>query len=569
MAKTVLNPGDLIRVGETLIVFSQSGQASESAMDPSCFADATRVRRISGGDKRHAAEALIGAESTSGPVRKLAFLYRLSQQIQAAETVDSLIRESLLSVVKVIGAQEARVVLRTSAGRLKEYATNKDTSSSDAANVLSNWVMETDQALLLNTDSDRQEPFDQQLSRGNTIGAPISGRSGCIGAFECFHIIEGRVFEFADLQFLTAVGHHLGQAIETLEQHERVKRRNEQLQNQLGQTRATFIGDSQPIRDLRQQIARVAKTNVTTLVLGESGTGKEVVSQLLHQLSERKDGPFVAANCAAFTDSLLESELFGHEKGAFTGADARRKGQFELADGGTIFLDEVGELSPSCQAKLLRLLEGQPFTRVGGIEPIEVNVRIVAATHRCLESMVREGTFREDLWYRLRVLELNMPPLRQRSEDILQLAEHFLAKFRREMGYGPTRLSQTAAQTLLNHDWPGNVRELRNAIERALVLAVGDEIEPQDFGIANRQRKNESSAQPPSSATTVEEPTKTQLSLSIADVERRHIESVLDSLGGNKTQACEILGITRASLYNKLKRYMQSDEAASSSVRDG
>lgn len=298
--------------------------------------------------------------------------------------------------------------------------------------------------------------------------------------------------------------------------------------------RCRLLGDSQVMQQLRQQVSRVAPSDSTVLTLGESGTGKELVALEVHEQSRRRDGPFVAVNCAAFNESLLESELFGHEQGAFTGATHRRVGQFERADGGTIFLDEVGELSGACQAKLLRLLEGQPFHRVGGTEPIEVNVRIIAATNRNLPEMVRRGEFREDLWYRLRVIELRSPPLRERGDDVLQLADFFLARHRRETGAGPKRFTPQARYALRNHYWPGNVRELRNAVERAVVLQAGEAITAEVLGLSNS---------PPPGASR-----KT-----LAEVELRHIEAVLALVGGNKTEACRVLGISRATLYSKLK----------------
>ena len=244
----------------------------------------------------------------------------------------------------------------------------------------------------------------------------------------------------------------------------------------------------------------------------------------------------MAVNCAAFQESLLESELFGHEAGAFTGADRRRLGQFERAHKGTVFLDEVGELSPACQAKLLRVLEGHPFQRLGGSDPIRVDVRVVSATHRDLREMVRGGGFREDLYYRLRVIELRVPPLRERGDDLLDLAVIFLDRFGREVGRGPSRFSPSAAAAIVAYAWPGNVRELKNAVERAVVLGQGDEVTVEDLGL--------------SAAPSGEMPVPQLVSLE--EAERRHIEFVLRTVGGNKTQACKILGIGRGTLYKKL-----------------
>jgi Nif-specific regulatory protein len=290
------------------------------------------------------------------------------------------------------------------------------------------------------------------------------------------------------------------------------------------------------MRELLEAVNKVAPTDSTVLVLGESGTGKELVARAIHESSGRREGPCVAVNCAAFNESLLESELFGHERGAFTGADKRRLGQFETAHRGTIFLDEIGELSAACQAKLLRVLEGHPFQRVGGNDEVRVDVRIIAATHRELVELVRGGKFRQDLYYRLRVLELRIPPLRDRGDDRLLLAEHYLVEFRKRLGGPSRRLTKDAIEAVQRYDWPGNVRELRNAIERAMVLGTGPLITGSELQLGGKLPA-----------------TRGGFGLvPLAEAERRHIREVLNAVGGNKSRACRILDISRATLYNKL-----------------
>ncbi|MEO1618226.1 MAG: sigma 54-interacting transcriptional regulator [Planctomycetota bacterium] len=542
LQRTVLCAGDLIRIGDIMMVFCVDHAAANS-LQPAVLGDHTRVRRILGAEKRRIADDPIGADSTSGPVRKLGFLYRLSKEIYQSTDVESLLRYAITAVQQVIGARESRICLRTASGRMRVFVAGSGQTEQDTANMLAGWVIEKDEAVLIDVNENlNPRGPDDSVEKGTILGVPIPGRDHPIGAIECFHPDEDRAFEVADLEFLISVGQHIGLAIESLQQRERIAASNANLRQRLKDTKATFIGECQPLRDLRTQIARVSAADVTVLVLGESGTGKEVVSQMIHELSGRSDGPLVEANCAAFTDSLLESELFGHEKGAFTGADSLRKGRFEAANGGTIFLDEVGELSPNCQAKLLRVLEGQSFQRVGGTKPVDVDVRIVAATHRDLAKMVRAGTFREDLWYRLRVLELKVPPLRERGDDVLHLAEHFLELFARKRGAPILRLSDEATELLQSHTWPGNVRELRNAIERATVLATGDVIEAGDLGIV-------ATAMPVSGHGEV---------MSLSQLEQTHITRVLKITGGNKTKACEILGITRPALYSKLTRMKES-----------
>ncbi len=288
------------------------------------------------------------------------------------------------------------------------------------------------------------------------------------------------------------------------------------------------------------ELAQVAaKSNSTILVLGESGSGKEVLARAIHNESPRASGPFVAVSCAALTESLLESELFGHEKGSFTGAVARRKGKFEAAHGGTLFLDEVGDISPKLQLDLLRVLEERKFHRVGGTEPIEVDVRIVAATNRDLRKAVLEGAFREDLFYRLNVIPILLPPLRSRKEDVPLLVDLFVERLSVEMGKKLEGVSAEAMGALVSHDWPGNVRELRNVLERGAVVTTGSIIQLADLGLTRPGSAPAGSREP----GTLEE------------MERRHIADVLAHTGGNVSQAARVLGIDRVTLYNKMRKY--------------
>jgi DNA-binding NtrC family response regulator len=288
------------------------------------------------------------------------------------------------------------------------------------------------------------------------------------------------------------------------------------------------------------ELAQVAaRSNSTILVLGESGSGKEVLARTIHAESGRASGPFVAISCASLTETLLESELFGHEKGSFTGAVARRKGKFEAAHGGTLFLDEVGDITPKLQLDLLRVLEERKIQRVGGNEPLDVDVRVIAATNRDLKKAVAEGSFREDLFYRLNVIPVTLPPLRERKEDIPLLVEHFLDRLEAELKRR-VEVSPEAMAALLAHDWPGNVRELRNLLERGAVVAQGNVIQPADLGIAPAPEKASAS---PGEPSTLEE------------MERHHISSVLAHTGGNVSQAARLLAIDRVTLYNKIKKY--------------
>jgi two-component system response regulator AtoC len=303
------------------------------------------------------------------------------------------------------------------------------------------------------------------------------------------------------------------------------------------------------------ELARTAaRSNSTILVLGESGSGKEVLARAVHGESPRADGPFVAVSCAALTESLLESELFGHEKGAFTGAISRRKGKFEAAHGGTLFLDEVGDIGPKLQLDLLRVLEERRFHRVGGNEPIEVDVRIIAATNRDLRRAAREGKFREDLFYRLNVIPILIPPLRDRREDIPLLVETFVERLAVEMKRPIEGLSPEAMSAIMAHDWPGNVRELRNVLERGAVVSTGSVIQLSDLGLP----------------TKLEAPAKPGTLASLEEIEKRHVAAVLSHTHGNISQSARILGIDRVTLYNKMKKWgLRRDGEEAETVPDG
>lgn len=316
-------------------------------------------------------------------------------------------------------------------------------------------------------------------------------------------------------------------------------RENLYLRRELEKTlRYNIVGKSPKMQEVFNKIAAVAKSDVTVLITGETGTGKELVARAIHENSHRKDGMFVPVNCGAIPENLLESELFGHEKGAFTGAYKREIGSFELANGGTIFLDEIGEMPPHLQVKLLRVLQNGEFQRVGSPNPLKTDARVIAATNTDLQKSVEEGRFRQDLYYRLNVVNIKLPPLRERKEDIPLLIQHFLQK------YGPDKeIAPETMKILLSYEWPGNVRELENVIESGCVLTKTNIIRPEDLPEylieASRRRRR----LPPDG------------DLSLAAMEREHIKYVLDQNNWNITRSAEMLGIDRVTLYNKIKRY--------------
>jgi DNA-binding NtrC family response regulator len=312
-----------------------------------------------------------------------------------------------------------------------------------------------------------------------------------------------------------------------------------------------IISKSPRMHGIFELISNVAHTTTTVLIEGATGTGKEMVAQAIHQASSlARPGPFVPVNCAALPETLLESELFGHEKGSFTGAVSQRQGRFELADGGTLFLDEIGEISPATQAKLLRVLQERRFERVGGTKSIEVDVRLVAATNKSLARLVRKGKFREDLYYRVNVVRMELPPLRQRPEDIPLLAAHFAAKYART-GEPPRQFSPAAMEILLNYDWPGNVRELENVVERACVVARAEAIEPEHLSPElSRPRKPRTLFK-----VDLSRPLPDLLRETNDSLERQYIEKALEKTGGNVSRCAEICGLSRRSLTAKISEY--------------
>ena len=336
-------------------------------------------------------------------------------------------------------------------------------------------------------------------------------------------------------------------ALERAVDHRQVAEKRQLPKNEQSSVTTSIIGESPKMSELLEMITYVAPTEATVLISGESGTGKELVAEALHRNSERSEGPFIKVNCAALAESLLESELFGHEKGAFTGADRQRDGKFVQADGGTLFLDEIGETSQAMQVKLLRVLQEHELQRVGGEKTIQVDVRILAATNRNLEEEVKAGNFREDLYYRLNVVMLPVPPLRERQGDIPLLVHHFVDKFAAKNRRVVTSIIPECMELLTRYPWPGNVRELENAIERGIILMRGDELTDKSLPLSvQRYKKQEAESE-------VEQPA------SLFDLEKKLILETMEQTEGNKSEAARRLGITRKTLQNKLNKYLEAD----------
>ncbi len=391
----------------------------------------------------------------------------------------------------------------------------------------------------INRQVDRQLNYETRT----LLCVPLRDSDGeLLGAFEVINKLSGN-FTAEDEAALVELAAYSAVALANTQQFERLLSSHRHLVEQAAE-RVQLIGASPPVEALRSIVRRVAETELALLILGENGTGKEVVSQLIHYLSPRRERPFIAVNCAAITETLLESELFGHEKGAFTDAHESHRGKFELASGGTLFLDEIGDLSLSGQAKMLRVLEEKIVVRVGGSKPIHTDVRVIAATNQNLAEMVRQKRFRADLYFRLNVVTLELPPLRDRGDDVTLLAEHFLADFCRRAHRKPLKLTAAARKRLQAHAWPGNVRELRNLMERLAYLLAADKVDADDLSFILSP-----GAEPPPLA-----PPNLALAVATDSFQIDYIKQTIERAQGNMSLAAERLGLHRSNLYRKMRQ---------------
>jgi transcriptional regulator with GAF, ATPase, and Fis domain len=458
--------------------------------------------------------------------------------------VDAMFRATPAEVVAVLALKEARdltpVVYRTRATGPQTYH--------KVSNFVSHEVLSTKQAVLAENVAGNQNLMTRdsitELKVSSLVCAPVLCEDQVLGLLHLYRNTRQMPLNSDDLEFTLAVARQLGAVWQQLRKQVTLSAENKSLKDQL-RIESELIGESEVLHQVVSQVARVGETKATVLIRGESGVGKELVARAIHLASPRREGPFVCINCAALTETLLESELFGHEKGAFTGATERMLGKFESADLGTIFLDEIGEMALSTQAKFLRVLEGHAFERVGGNTPIKADVRVVAATNRPLEEAVRGGTFRRDLFFRLQVVQLEVPPLRDRISDVPILAEHFLKRFARETGRKIKGFTPAALEKLTACQWPGNVRELKNVIERAVALGTGSQIDASDIWLSELD----------AGAPVVGLAVMGYKPESLEDLEKRHILETLKHTDWNKSQTAAILGIERSTLDRKIKAY--------------
>ncbi len=400
-------------------------------------------------------------------------------------------------------------------------------------------------SLFLNKTNQEIHKDGKELS---IICVPIVDNATVVGTLSVIRVFNPHITFDEDIRMLTIIGSMIGHAVrirqERAEELELLRQKNQELESKLsGVKNLNMIGNSSKMRDVFSLVQMVGKTNSTVLIRGESGVGKELVADAIHMASNRADKPFVKVNCSALPESLIESELFGHEKGAFTGAESQRKGRFELADKGTIFLDEIGDIPLSAQVKILRIIQQRQFERLGGTETISTDVRIIAATNRHLEDMIREGDFREDLYYRINVFPIFIPALRERRNDIPLLVDHFIEKFNKENNSKIKRITTSALNMLMVYSWPGNIRELENCIERACILSTDNVIHSYNL--------------PPSLQTADSTNTSARggMMYTVEQVEKQLIREALTTTKGNIVKAAEDLKITERMLGTRLKKY--------------
>ncbi|MDR1958593.1 MAG: sigma 54-interacting transcriptional regulator [Planctomycetaceae bacterium] len=591
---TPLNHGDFIKIGHSQLTFfletpENSETTGEEPLDSPSGTGVFGISELSGAapsdslfnpdeivDRRKQTSFLQSpGQTVTAKVTRTGYdaadLCQLAYQLGKAEHLSDtakLALEGLLNATDGDAAglwllpQEVKSTFRISQLRLVAHIAPDNMTYSHISESLAKTVISSREAVLVDERKmqetvrySKTPPEETTLHPFHTLAAPIRFEDSVLGLIHIYNGTNHRLFTPDDLEYTLAVADTLGTALSHLTREKELSadlkdaRQENILLRELLTRETEIIGVSPPMCHVAQLAKKASEGKATLLIYGESGVGKELIARAAHFAGPRKDKPFVCLNCAAISESLLASELFGHEKGAFTGATERKIGKFEAANKGTLFLDEIGEMSPALQAKFLRVLEGAPFERVGGNTPITVDVRVVAATNRNLEQEVAEGRFRHDLFFRLRVLEIMVPPLRKRKEDIPVLANHFLERFSKETGRKIHGFSPAAMKRMLEHRWPGNVRELKNTIERAVLLGTSRQIEEDDFVLSVLRTTGNTVT---NKVVTETEPFTP---MSIEEMENRLIFATLEYCEGNKSSAAKILGIERTTLDRKIKRY--------------
>jgi transcriptional regulator with GAF, ATPase, and Fis domain len=545
----LLNHGDRIMVGNTNFIFLiededvasllSEVQVIEGTFDPATSIELQPDQTL----YLRPEDALSGAADTR-VLQNFSALLRLGATLQTSQRLAALEEQALKLIMEAIPAETGAILLT---GRRLDhfdsvFGRKQDGSQSvTVSRSVVKHVLEAGTGLLTN-NATGEMPHIQSLIEAearSVLCVPLLSGQRRIGAIYLASGEDHPPFDESHLQLLTAMAAILTLPLDSAHRLDWLENENLRLQNDIGEE-YRLIGDGHAMKQVYRFISRVASTDSTVLIRGESGTGKELIARALHRSSGRAKAPFIVINCAALSGELLESELFGHEKGAFTSAIAQKKGKFELADGGTVFLDEVAELAPALQVKLLRVLQEREFERVGGSRPIKVDVRVLAATDRDLEEAIRQGQFRHELYYRLNVLSLESPSLRRRPEDIAALANYFAARYAARYNSRIRGISAEAKACLLQYDWPGNVRELQNAIERAVVLGGSDTIVPEDL---------------PDSVIEARRPAAPHMRFheGVREAKLQLIQNALDQAAGNHAEAARILGVNRTYLHRLIR----------------
>ena len=584
-----LSAGEDIRIGSYQLNFGLTASELDESKEASRAGLSTEIRHEEQGTKEsheivsrrsktryHDPDSFSSSESRQKFGEEFSRLYKLALKMSTATTSQELSRMVLSHLMSFLGADIGAVLLfpdrrpgtrenaqdphpiRFQRLAVMAYESREEMPYQRVSASLSEIVFSTGEAILARDISadDRLATRDSlgQIQAKSVICAPIRQNDQVFGLIHLYTTNIDNPLSTEDLEYTLALTDQFAQILLTMRDREVLEKglaaaesENRTLKRQL-ELESEIIGVSPEIERLKRDIHQIAPTDAIVLVRGESGAGKELVARAIHSNSLRRANAFVCMNCAALSESLLESELFGHEKGSFTGATGRKIGKFEAADQGTLFLDEVGEMSLAIQAKFLRVLEGHPFERVGGNTPIKADVRLVAATNRDLESAVREGQFRKDLYFRLHVVELQVPSLCERKDDILLLANHFIERIAEKNGHFPKPFDAEASMMLVEYSWPGNIRELKHTVERAFLLSRGETLRSHDLKFSQLEEDfaptGRSEAMSPDDAD-----------LSLEAIEQRHILGVLENQGWNKSRAAQVLGIERSTLDRKLKKY--------------
>jgi Nif-specific regulatory protein len=555
-----LSPNDQIQLGRTCLIFvDQMEQLPQPLNTPLETAGVEIKKRLRNTCFLTPIPPTKGPQETPSPHyshnlnRELSLLYRLALDMGSAGDIQELVSVVLDGLLEGTPA-DVGAILSVKESRKLEVLNHRHRDPNvktyrPVSEFVSNEVLDSREAILaVDIAGDRHLSNRESLAdigATSLICAPVLFQDKVLALIHLYCTKPHKGLDAENLEFAMAVAKHLGAAIHQMNRQMSLTAENRSLRDQL-RVESELVGESAPVKAIESQIGRVAGTNATVLIRGESGSGKELVARAIHYSSPRKDGPFVCLNCAALTETLLESELFGHEKGAFTGATDKKIGKFEAANHGTIFLDEIGEMNILTQAKLLRVLEGHPFERVGGGTQIRVDVRVVSATNQPLEKALQEGTFRRDLFFRLQVVEMRVPPLRERRSDIPLLADHFLKRFVSETGRKIRGFTPAATRKMEEYHWPGNVRELRNVVERAVALGLGPMIDAVDIWLSSLEA---------SGPVPLVQPPVAYEAMSLEEVEKRYILQTLRHTDWNKSQAASILGIERSTLDRKIKAY--------------